>query len=32
LIGGPGKAKKKSLFERIVGETVKMKLSGIIRR
>ncbi|HWD91039.1 MAG TPA: FHA domain-containing protein [Verrucomicrobiae bacterium] len=32
LIGGPAKAKKKSLFERIVGETVKMKLSGIIRR
>jgi len=31
-IGGPPKAKKKSLFERIVGETVKMKLSGIIRR
>jgi pSer/pThr/pTyr-binding forkhead associated (FHA) protein len=32
LIGGPAKARKKSLFERIVGETVKMKLSGIIRR
>jgi len=32
LIGGPAKTKKKSLFERIVGETVKMKLSGIIRR
>jgi hypothetical protein len=32
LIGGPAKPKKKSLFERIVGETVKMKLSGIIRR
>lgn len=31
-IGAPTKAKKKSLFERIVGETVKMKLSGIIRR
>jgi len=31
-IGGSGKPKKKSLFERIVGETVKMKLSGIIRR
>jgi pSer/pThr/pTyr-binding forkhead associated (FHA) protein len=31
-IGGPAKTKKKSLFERIVGETVKMKLSGIIRR
>lgn len=32
LIGGPVKAKKKSLFERLVGETVKMKLSGLIRR
>ena len=32
LIGGPVKTKKKSLLERIVGETVKMKLSGIIRR
>jgi pSer/pThr/pTyr-binding forkhead associated (FHA) protein len=32
LIGGPAKGKKKSLFARIVGETVKMKLSGIIRR
>lgn len=31
-IGGPVKGKKKSLFERIVGETVKMKLSGLIRR
>lgn len=31
LIGGPVKGKKKSLFERIVGETVKMKLSGLIR-
>jgi pSer/pThr/pTyr-binding forkhead associated (FHA) protein len=31
-IGGTVKAKKKSLLERIVGETVKMKLSGIIRR
>ena len=30
-IGGPVKGKKKSLFERIVGETVKMKLSGLIR-
>jgi pSer/pThr/pTyr-binding forkhead associated (FHA) protein len=30
-IGGPLKPKKKSLFARIVGETVKMKLSGIIR-
>lgn len=29
---GPAKTKKKSFFERIVGETVKMKLSGIIRR
>lgn len=32
LIGGPVKPKKKSLFERMVGETVKMKLSGILRR
>lgn len=32
LIGGPVKAKKKSLLERIVGETVKMKLSSLIRR
>lgn len=32
LIGGPVKTKKKSLFERLVGETVKMKLSGLIRR
>jgi pSer/pThr/pTyr-binding forkhead associated (FHA) protein len=31
-IGGPEKTKKKSFFERIVGETVKMKLSGILRR
>lgn len=31
-IGGETKTKKKSLFERIVGETVKMKLSGLIRR
>jgi len=31
-IGAAAKAKKKSLLERIVGETVKMKLSGIIRR
>jgi pSer/pThr/pTyr-binding forkhead associated (FHA) protein len=31
-IGGPTKTRKKSLLERIVGETVKMKLSGIIRR
>ena len=30
--GGPAKPKKKSLLARIVGETVKMKLSGIIRR
>jgi len=32
LIGGPVKAKKKSLLERVVGETVKMKLSSILRR
>jgi pSer/pThr/pTyr-binding forkhead associated (FHA) protein len=32
IIGGSGKTKKKSLLERIVGETVKMKLSGLIRR
>lgn len=32
LIGAPVKAKKKSLLERIVGETVKMKLSGLIRK
>jgi pSer/pThr/pTyr-binding forkhead associated (FHA) protein len=32
LIGAPTKVKKKSLLERIVGETVKMKLSDIIRR
>ena len=31
-LGGPVKPKKKSLLSRIVGETVKMKLSGIIRR
>ncbi len=31
-IGGPTKPKKKSLLSRIVGETVKMKLSGLIRR
>jgi pSer/pThr/pTyr-binding forkhead associated (FHA) protein len=31
-IGAPVKPRKKSFFERIVGETVKMKLSGIIRR
>lgn len=31
-IGGQAKPKKKGFFERIVGETVKMKLSGIIRR
>jgi len=30
-ISGPVKTKKKSLFERLVGETVKMKLSGLIR-
>jgi pSer/pThr/pTyr-binding forkhead associated (FHA) protein len=32
IIGGPVKPKKKSLLERVVGETVKMKLSGILRR
>lgn len=33
LIGGaPVKSKKRSLLARIVGETVKMKLSGLIRR
>jgi pSer/pThr/pTyr-binding forkhead associated (FHA) protein len=32
LINGPVKQKKKSLLQRIIGETVKMKLSGIIRR
>ena len=32
VIGGPVKTKKKSLLERLVGETVKMKLSGLIRR
>lgn len=31
-IGGAAKPKKKGFLERIVGETVKMKLSGIIRR
>jgi hypothetical protein len=31
-IGGPGKTKKKSLLERVVGETVRMKLSGLLRR
>jgi hypothetical protein len=31
-IGGQAKPKKKSLLERVVGETVKMKLSGILRR
>jgi len=31
-IGGSAKGKKKSFFSRIVGETVKMKLSGLIRR
>jgi pSer/pThr/pTyr-binding forkhead associated (FHA) protein len=31
-IGASTKNKKKSLLERIVGETVKMKLSGLIRR
>jgi hypothetical protein len=32
LIGGPAKTKKKSLLERVVGETVKMKISGLLRR
>jgi len=32
LIGGPAKSKKKSFLERMVGETVKMKLSGLLRR
>jgi hypothetical protein len=32
LIGGSAKTKKKSLLERIVGETVKMKISGLLRR
>jgi len=32
IIGAPVKAKKKSLLERVVGETVRMKLSGILRR
>jgi pSer/pThr/pTyr-binding forkhead associated (FHA) protein len=32
LIGGEAKPKKKSFLERMVGETVKMKLSGILRR
>jgi len=31
-IGGLVKPKKKSFFERVVGETVKLKLSGILRR
>jgi pSer/pThr/pTyr-binding forkhead associated (FHA) protein len=31
-IGGPPKPKKKSLLERVVGETVKLKLSGLLRR
>jgi hypothetical protein len=31
-LGEAPKAKKKSILERIVGETVKMKLSGILRR
>jgi pSer/pThr/pTyr-binding forkhead associated (FHA) protein len=31
-IGGSPKPKKKSLLERVVGETVKMKLSGLLRR
>jgi hypothetical protein len=32
LIGEPAKPKKKSLLERVVGETVRMKLSGLLRR
>lgn len=32
IIGGPAKTKKKSLLERMVGETVKMKLSDLLRR
>lgn len=32
IIGGPAKSKKKSFLERMVGETVKMKLSGLLRR
>ena len=32
IIGGSAKAKKKSLLERVVGETVRMKLSGLLRR
>jgi len=32
IIGAPAKTKKKSLLERMVGETVKMKLSGLLRR
>jgi pSer/pThr/pTyr-binding forkhead associated (FHA) protein len=32
LIGAPAKTRKKSLLERMVGETVKMKLSGLLRR
>jgi pSer/pThr/pTyr-binding forkhead associated (FHA) protein len=32
IIGGSAKPKKKSFFERVVGETVKMKLSGLLRR
>lgn len=32
IIGGPAKTKKKSFLERMVGETVKMKLSGLLRR
>ena len=31
-IGAQGKAKKKSLLERVVGDTVRMKLSSILRR
>jgi len=32
IIGGSAKTRKKSLIERMVGETVKMKLSGLLRR
>jgi pSer/pThr/pTyr-binding forkhead associated (FHA) protein len=32
IIGGAAKSKKKSLLERVVGETVKMKISGLLRR
>ena len=32
LMGESAKVKKKSFLERVVGETVKMKLSGLLRR